>query len=166
MPTRSESRVTAGLNDYRFVASLHVEHPSVDPDEVTSTLKREPKTSKRRGEQRRRPDGGLLTGTYGKNHWSADLDIVSGHDVPEFLDDLADTWTSHAVDLTRHIDDTGGSVTVFIGVFADRLCDFEIPASTLRRLGNAGISVRLDYYGVGNRNTSDMAEPTDEREPE
>ena len=37
---RSESRVTAGLNDYRFVACLHVQHPSVDPDEVTAALRR------------------------------------------------------------------------------------------------------------------------------
>ena len=120
---------------------------------------------KRRGERRRRPDGGLLTGNYNENHWSADLEIVAGHDVSEFLRDLIDSHVPHASELTRKIDDTGGSATVFIGVFADRLCDFEIPASTLRRLGKAGISVRLDYYGVG-KGADDTAEQTDEREPE
>ncbi|REJ97756.1 MAG: DUF4279 domain-containing protein [Planctomycetota bacterium] len=164
MPARSESRVTAGLNDYRFVASLHVQHPSIDPADVTAALKQEPNSVKRRGEKRRRPDGSLLTGNYDENHWSADLEIVAGHDLPKFLHNLTDAQMRHAMDLTRRIDDTGGSVTVFIGVFADRLCDFEIPASTLRRLGNAGISVRLDYYG--NADTSETAEQTDEREPE
>ncbi|TWU20894.1 DUF4279 domain-containing protein [Bythopirellula polymerisocia] len=158
MPTRYRSRVTTGLNDYQFVASLHVQHPSVDPDEVTGTLKLDPKSIKRRGERRHRPDGGLLTGTYNENHWSADLEIVSGHDVSEFLEDLIDTQISHATNLTRQIDCTHGSVTVFIGVFAVGLCDFEIPASTLSRLGKAGISVRLDYYnGVGNGDKDDKA---------
>ena len=162
---RSESRVTAGLNDYRFVASLHVQHPSVGPDEVTAALRRNPKSVKRNGERRRRPDGGLLTGNYDDNHWSADLDIVAGHDVSEFLAELVNTQISHATDFTRRIDDTGGCVTVFIGVFADRLCDFEIPAPTLRQLGNAGITARLDYYGVGGGETKDTAEPSGEREP-
>ncbi|QDU75901.1 hypothetical protein Pan97_29430 [Bremerella volcania] len=165
MPARSESLVTAGLDDYRFVASLHVQHPSVDPNEVTVALKQEPKSVKRRGERRRRPDGDLLTGNYDENHWSVDLEIVAGHDVPEFLRYLINTPTSDAMDLTRRIDDTGGSVTVFIGVFADRLCDFEIPASTLRQLGDAGVSVRLDYYGVSNEQNSDAAEQSGEREP-
>ncbi len=164
MPARSESRVTSGLNDYRFVASLHVQHPSVDPDEVTAALKLAPRSVKRRGERRRRPDGGLLTGHYDENHWSVDLDIVAGHDVPEFLQDLIDSQMPHAMNLTRRIDDTGGAVSVFIGLFADRLCDFEIPASTLRLLGDAGVSVRLDYYRVGNEQTGDAAEQSGERE--
>ena len=149
MPARSESQVTSGLNDYRFAASLHVQHPSMDPDEVTATLKWEPKSIKRNGEQRHSPDGSLLTGYYDGNHWSADLEIVAGHDIPEFLRNLIDTQMRHAVEFTRRIDNTGGSVTVFIGVFAERLCDFEVPASTLRLLGDAGVSVRLDYYGIG-----------------
>ncbi|MCA9191221.1 MAG: DUF4279 domain-containing protein [Planctomycetales bacterium] len=165
MPVRSESRVTAGLNDYRFVASLHVQHPSVDPNDVTAALKLNPKSVKRRGERRRKPDGGLLSGNYDENHWRANLEIVAGHNVSEFLQKLIDTQTPDAMALTRRIDDTGGSVSVFIGVFADRLCDFEIPASTLRLLGEAGISVRLDYYGACNGQTSDAEKRSGQREP-
>jgi hypothetical protein len=121
-------------------------------------LKKYPKCVKRRGEQRRKPDGGLLTGTHDENHWSVDLEVVTGHDVGEFLTDLVDKQIAHATDFTRQIADTGGCVTVFIGVFADRLCDFELPASTLRLLGNAGLSVRLDYYGVDSGATTDATE--------
>jgi hypothetical protein len=123
---------------------------------VTAALKLEPRSVKRRGERRRRPDGGLLTGNYDENHWSVDLEIVAVHDVPDFLRNLIGSQMPHAMDLTRRIDDTGGSVSVFIGVFADRLCDFE--TSTLRRLGDAGVSVRLDYYGVGSDQAHDAAE--------
>ena len=165
MTASSESRVTAGLNDYRFVVSLHVEHPSISPDEMTGALKQDPTSVRRRGEKRRRPDGGLLTGVYDENHWNTELEIVAGHDVSEFLADLVDTQISHAADFTRQIDDTDGCVTVFIGVFADRLCDFEIPASTLRRLGNAGISVRLDYYGVSDGETNDTPELRGQTDP-
>ncbi|TWU20041.1 DUF4279 domain-containing protein [Allorhodopirellula heiligendammensis] len=165
MPARSESRVTAGLNDYRFVASLHVQHPLVEPNELTAAFKQEPKRVKRRGERRQRRDGGLLTRKYDENHWSIDLKIVAGHDVPEFLQNLINTQRSDAIDLTRRIDETGGSVSVFIGLFAEQLCDFEIPAATLRQLGDAGVSVRLDYYGVGNEQASNAAEQSGKREP-
>lgn len=158
MQPRSESRVTVGLNDYRFVASLLVQHPNVDPEEVTVALNQEPESVKRRGERRRRPDGSLLTGTYDANYWRAYLEIVAGHNVPEFLHRLIEKQSPNALDLTRQIDDTGGSVTVFIGIFADRLCDFEIPASTLRLLGDAGISVRLDYYGTDDEPDHDATE--------
>lgn len=147
MASNFESLVTTGLNKYRFVASLHVQHPTVEPDQMTDGLKLSPKSVKRRGERRRRPDGELLLGTWDENQWRTDLEIVAGHDVSEFLNGFLGAQVSHATSFLRHIDDTGGRVTVFIGMFADGLCDFEIPAKILRQLGNAGVSVRLDYYG-------------------
>lgn len=147
MASNFESLVTTGLNKYRFVASLHVQHPTVEPDQMTDGLRLIPKSVKRRGERRRRPDE-LLSGNWDENQWRTDLEIVAGHDVSEFLDDFIGVQVSHATSFLRHIDDTGGDVAIFIGVFADGLCDFEISAKILRQLGNAGISVRLDYYGV------------------
>ena len=161
MPARYESRVTEGNNDYRFVASLHVRHPSVDPDEITAALKQEPRSIRRRGERRRSPDGALLAGYYDGNYWSIDLKSVAGHDVSEFLHNLIYTQMPHATEFTRRIDDTGGSVSVFIGVFADGFCDFEIAAPTLRLLGGAGVSVRLDFYGADNDRARESAEPPD-----
>lgn len=151
MSGRSESRVVEGLNDYRFVASLLFRHPSIDPDELTDAFGVCPKRTRRRGE---RP------GPYDDNYWTAELEVVAGHNVPEFLQEFVDSLSPSAKSLTRRIDDTGGEVTVFIGLFATRLCDFEIFASTLRDLGNAGISVRLDYYKRGGDDTAEEADST------
>lgn len=156
MSGRSESRVIEGLNDYQFVASLHVRHPSIDPDEVTAALGICPKRTRRCGERYSGQPGGY----FDANHWAAELEIVAGHNVPEFLEDFVDSLSLPAKSLTRRIDETGGEVTVFIGLFANRLCDFEIFASTLRDLGNAGISVRLDYYKPGGDDTAEDADST------
>jgi hypothetical protein len=146
MEKAPESRVVIGLNDYRFVASLHVRHPSITPDEITAVLSLEPKGIKRKGEQRQSPTGNPLAGCNPENHWRAELTPSPGQDVSEFLLGFIDEMSSESIQLTTQIESSGGSVMVFIGLFAKSCCDFEVPAATLRRLGNAGIAVRLDYY--------------------
>lgn len=148
MASSFESRVVAGLNHYRLVASMHVRHPSVSPDEVSSSLGLEPKRVRRRGQQKCSPAGKLLNGTYTENYWTADLEILAGHDTSDFLNDLMDRRIGHAIDFTRRLDDTGGATSILVGLYADGGCDFEIPAATLRRLGDAGITVRFDFYGA------------------
>ncbi len=160
----SKSHVVAGLNDYHFVASLHIQHASISPEQVTFALAIDPGSVKRRGEQRKTPDGKPLSGMYAENHWGADISIIHGHDVSEFLKDFVDRQKSSTIDLMRQIDDTGGSVSIFIGLFAKRCCDFEIPAATLRKLGNAGITVRLNYCGYDDMHDQITEVPSDERE--
>ena len=152
----SESRVQEGLNDYRFKASLYVEHPTISPDEATKALGVEPASVRHDGQPRLRPDGLPLAGVVKGNHWAADLGIVAGQDIPAFLLDVIERLPAEATRWTRMVADTGGCVSLFLGVFADRCCDFEIPAASLRILGNAGVAIRFDFYGNGGK-----AEPTD-----
>ena len=142
----SESRVREGLNDYRFQASLSVEHPAIGPDEATKALGLEPASVRHHGQPRLRPDGSPLPGVVKGNHWAADLKIVTGQDIPAFLLDFIEHLPAEATEWMRMVTDTGGCVSLFLGVFADGCCDFEIPAAILGMLGNAGVAIRLDFY--------------------
>ena len=152
----SESRVREGLNDYRFKASLYVEHPVIGPEEATKALGLEPASVRRNGQPRLLPNGARLDGFVKGNHWAADLEIAAGQDIPEFLVDFIERLPTEASDWMRMVADTGGCVSVFIGIFADRCCDFEIPPASLRKLGNAGVAIRFDFYG-----RNGQAEPGD-----
>jgi len=143
----SESRVQEGLNDYRFKASLYVEHPTISPEGAAKSLGLEPASVCHDGQPRLRPDGSPLAGVVKGNHWAADLGIVAGQDIPAFLLDFIERLPAEATRWMRMVADTGGCVYLFLGVFADRCCDFEIPAAILRMLGNAGVAIRFDFYG-------------------
>ena len=142
----SESRVQEGLNDYRFKASLSVEHPAIGPDEATKALGLEPASVRHHDQPRLRPDGSPLPGVVTGNHWAADLKIATGQDIPAFLLDFIEHLPAEATGWMRMVADTGGCVSLFLGVFADGCCDFEIPAAILGMLGNAGVAIRLDFY--------------------
>jgi hypothetical protein len=142
-----ESRVLEGLNDYRFKATLHVEHPSISPDEATATLALSPTSVRRNGEPRILPNGSRAEGAVRGNYWAAELEITPGRDIPAFLLEFVDGLPVEVVGWMRKVSDTGGSVSVFLGIFADGLCDFEIPPGILRKLGDAGVTTRFDFYG-------------------
>jgi hypothetical protein len=82
MRQASGSRVQEGLNDYRFKASLNVEHPAIGPEEATKSLGLEPASVRHDGQPRLRPDGSRLDGVVKGNHWAADLEIAAGQDIP------------------------------------------------------------------------------------
>ena len=116
----------------------------------------EPASVRRNGQPRLLPNGELLDGFVKGNHWATDLEIAAGQDIPAFLVDFIERLPAEACEWMRMVTDTGGSVSVFLGIFADRCCDFEIPAASLRKLGNAGVAIRLDFYG-----RNGQAEPPD-----
>lgn len=146
MTDQLESRVTTGLNDFRIKSRLSVFHPSVAPTEVTSALQREPSRSHLRGEQRRTPGGKPLKGVYPSHYWFAELAIPRVADVAEYLEYFLGGLSADAIQLCRQIDESGGSVEIWVAMFVTQCCDNEIPAATLRKLGEAGITLRLDYY--------------------
>lgn len=147
MKNEKVSHVQLGLNEYRFSASLQIEHPTIDPGHMSTALALLPSISRRRGEQRTTPRGDhLLPGEYSKNFFTSELAISPGTDLPEFLDNFITELTANGTRLLLDIFRSGGSVSIFVGIFAIRCCDFEISPNTLKNLGGLGISLRLDYY--------------------
>ncbi len=40
----------------------------------------------------------------------------------------------------------GAEISLFVGIFANRLCDDQFSPGLLKKLGELGIALRLDYY--------------------
>lgn len=140
------TRVTTGLNDYRYVASLHVQHPSIDADTITRSIPFKPDRVCKLGDPKRTPNGKPLSGHYDQTHWHVKLETPADGDVTDFLRLLCERL-SRCREFLGQLDDSGGRAEIFIGLFADRCCDFELPSSLLADLASAGLSLRLDYYG-------------------
>jgi hypothetical protein len=140
-------RVKVGLVDFEYCASLHIEHPQLNPDLVSDALQITPIKSHRAGDPRSTPAGQPSRGVYDSGYWTVDLEARDGEDVAQFL------WRTvnelgPAERFLRRIVDTGGRIECFMGLFATRLCDQVVPCELLLRLGQIGIDLRLDYYDV------------------
>ncbi|WP_391540471.1 DUF4279 domain-containing protein [Rubripirellula lacrimiformis] len=134
--------MTTGLNDYRYVASLYIDHPTVDPDAITRGMPIKPDRICRIGDPKRTPREGF----YDRTHWSVKLQTPADGDVAEFLSMVFERLDSSRALLTE-LADTGGRAEIFIGLFADRCCDFEMPPTLLANLASLSLGLRLDYYG-------------------
>jgi uncharacterized protein DUF4279 len=140
-----KTRVKIGLLGFEYRASLHIEHPLLDPNVVSHTLQMKPRSSHRAGDQCHTPKGTPLPGTYPTAIWSADLDTREGEDIAEFLSRIA-CDLSRAEKFLLGIVNDGECVECYLQLFASRLCDQILPATLLRRLGELGINLRMDYY--------------------
>lgn len=117
------TRVAIGLNDYRYEAALHISHPTIDVEAISAAMPFAPRRVCRAGDQRRNLDGTLCDGYYDKACWSTDLHCPGGFDVSEFLEHLV-AQLSASEEFLFNLSKTGGESEIFIGLYADRCCDF------------------------------------------
>jgi hypothetical protein len=139
-------RYQAGLNEFDYQILLSIEHPNIDPAQVTSSLSIQPQTAHRVGDSRQTPKGRPLHGTYEKTYWGADLELCDGKDVAEALKSILETLRPHQ-EFLRALAGQGGLIELYIQFFATRLCDYTLPHSLLLELGDNCIDLRLDFYG-------------------
>ncbi len=64
----------------------------------------------------------------------------------EFLEELV-AQLATSKEFLFNLSKTGGKSEVFIGLYADRCCDFAMQPKLLGRLASAGLTLRLDFYG-------------------
>jgi hypothetical protein len=140
-----KGRVTIGLNDFEFCASLHLLHLSLDPDEVTAELNLTPDRTHRAGDARVTPKGTPLDGNYSEGYWRAELEVKQDEQLTEFLERIAKDL-SLAKPFLRRLYESGGRIECFVDLFAYSLCDQVYPAALLHKLGELGIDLRLDFY--------------------
>lgn len=144
---RQRARFRAGLNDFEYCASLHIVHPSLDPDAISDALPLHPERTHRRGDPRQTRRGTPLPGAYPTGYWCCELVVHDGENIEAFLTRLVDDLEP-AREMLRGISDDDGEVECFISLFAKSLCDQSLPPNLLLTLGQIGISLRLDYYGA------------------
>jgi hypothetical protein len=140
-----KARYVAGMNDFEYCASLSIRHPRIDPVEITRSLGMAPEVTHRVGDQRRMPNGRLLSGSYDSTYWTAELVTRGGEDIPTFVAKLSKTLRPSR-DFLRQIHDEGGATECFMGIFAKGLCDQLFSAELLADLGELRLGLRLDYY--------------------
>lgn len=127
---------------FGYAASLHIDHPTLQLDEVSQRLGITARSMHRAGEERRTPK----KGTYPTNHWSCDLPTEDQQDLTDFLGNIVSKLKPNR-DFLRELAETGGEVCVFIGVGSSRCCAHQFDRELLHDLADTGIDLRIDFYG-------------------
>lgn len=158
------ARCVQGLNDYEYCFSFSVEGGKRSPEELTGIFGIEPTASHRQGEPRTTRGGKPRDGVWSGNYWSCEQPVVSGASVSESVDAFLVAMRPYSSELTSLVEN-GAELCLFVGLFANQLCDDQLPPSILRELGELGVALRLDYYSndamravvdsVGRRNSRD-----------
>jgi hypothetical protein len=136
------------MNDFKYCVSLQIEHPNIDPNQLSINVAFQPETVHRVGDQRRTPKGQLLKGTYDVSYWTATLELFDGMEFAESLQMIVSMLRPHHTFL-RELVQEGGKLSLFFGLFATGLCDFIIPSRLMLELADLNIDLRLDYYYAG-----------------
>ena len=139
------SRCVQGLNDYEYCLSLCVEGGNLPPETVTSLLGIEPKSSHIRGERRVNRKGVVQDDVWPSHYWSAPMPTVPDASLPDSVQALVSQLNARSIEFAK-LSAEGARISLFVGIFPNRLCDDEFPALLLLKLGELGIALRLDYY--------------------
>lgn len=129
----------------RFMVTLHIDHPELNPETVTATLGLTPSHQHRKGEPRRTSKGQARPGIYDSDHWSHRFDLTGVRDLFAYLDELLVSWEPHR-DFFNRIADSGGTSVLFCGIIADGNWDEQMPHAMAARLASMKIDLRLDAW--------------------
>ena len=135
---------------YRYLVSLRIWHPTINPDSITRKLGMQPFRKRMVGEQRSTPKGNTLQGINKDTYWTAELH--TGKSLSSRKIALEDFLTDQLARFKKmgkyfgHIRKTGGRIGLFVGLFCDKNMGAEFPSSLLAAMGKLGIDVSLDIY--------------------
>ena len=131
-----------------YRASLHVSHPTLSAEKLTSSFSLIARYTRSVGAPRVTASGHALGGVYKKTDVSFLIGngIVSNDDVM-VAESIAGALDALPLMMIQEIIRTGGKCFFFLGIYSDGniLCDFS--ADLLSKLASNGIGVKLDFYG-------------------
>ena len=128
-----------------FAVTLHINHPSIDPEVISRELSLQPRSSHRVGQAKVTPRGTPLKGVHECAGWSFAFDTSGITDLSEFLAIVVEQLETHASFLTNLVREEG-RIELFCGIFADGNWDESFPRQILRRLADLSVDLRLDVY--------------------
>lgn len=136
----------AEARKYRYKASLRISHPSLSPEEITSSIRLEPSRSWIIGQPRATPTGAPLSGVNKNNFWTHSFAVPDDGALEEFILCVLDEPTGRSQAL-RMIADTGGKNELFIGLFMETSnVELYFNPKLHSRCGQLGIALYLDIY--------------------
>jgi hypothetical protein len=92
-----------------FAVTLHINHPTIDPEVISRELSLAPRDSGKVGQPRVTPRGTPREGVYPRSFWSHRFDSSGVTDLSEFLATLVACLEPHAVFLARLVYEGGHS---------------------------------------------------------
>ena len=132
---------------YSYAVGLRIEHPQIDPSEITANLGILPKRAFRVGEPRTGPKGSPLPGLNKSSYWVAE--VCEGDfreaELALVLDKLLDSYTPFK-EFFRSIRRTGGQIEIFVGWFFDHNSGDVFSFSLLQKFADLQIDLSLDIY--------------------
>jgi hypothetical protein len=141
-------------NEFHYSVSLSIVHPSADPKSITEAITGlRPKIEIKAGSDRQRKDGTPIVPSRKAelSHWLAELHdekkLFSG-DMPlsDFILGQLDRLEAYRSLFSRLREE--GEVVLRIGWFSDTNHSAGVlSAETLKRCGDLGIDLELNYYG-------------------
>jgi uncharacterized protein DUF4279 len=134
------------MNPFEYKVSLRLQHPSMNPDEISAALSLKPKQKWKAGEQRKTPTGIPLEGNREESYWCCDMDHPNGVELSEFLETLTKKLKEKKEFLAK-IRSTGGSTEFFIGWFSRRNSGDIFDWKLLKTLAELQINLSFDVYG-------------------
>jgi hypothetical protein len=141
-------------NEFYYNISLSIIHPTVDPKSITEVITvLHPKIETRAGTERRRKDGTPIVPSRkaALSHWLAELHneekLFSGdRPISDFILDQVDKLGAYR-NLFAQLREEG-KVVLMIGWFSVSNYSADVlDAETLKRCGDLGLDIELNYYG-------------------
>ena len=135
---------------YRYVVSLRIRHPMINPDSITKKLRLQPFRKWMAGEQRSTPKGNPLKGINRNTYWTAELHTEKSLSSRKIaVEDFLSEQLARFKPMRKyfgHIRKTGGRIEFFVGLFCDKNMGAEFLSSLLETTGKLGIDLSLDIY--------------------
>lgn len=135
------------MKPFKYSVSFRVEHPEIDPHEISAKLSLTPTTSWKAGDRRSSPTGTPLEGHYKTTYWS--YTFGESRDMR-----LADSLESFSLALQPfkefllQIRSTGGKCEYFVGWFSDANSGEIFTFQLLSKITDLQIDLSLDIYGM------------------
>ena len=134
------------MRSFKYTISFRIEHPNLDPRDISAELSLQANTSWMAGDQRSTPTGRLLKGKYKTTYWSHVLEQRRNVKLAECLDAFTTSLEAHE-DFLKKLRSTGGKCEYFIGWFSGCHSGEIFGYQLLSRLSRLGIDLALDVYG-------------------
>jgi hypothetical protein len=135
---------------YEYCLALRIHHPSVNPREISRTLRMRPRISWYVGEPRASLSGAPLPGVRNDTYWSKTITpcgvkVPRNHVAEVKLTTLVKRLRRHA-SFFQKLRRTGGRVEVWLSTFGTRNYSFIFPPGLIRELNALGCEFIVDIY--------------------
>jgi hypothetical protein len=129
----------------RYLITLRIRHPSLDPEEVSAALHRQPAVSWKAGDQCVTPKGTRLSGVRTDGLWSLTFRYKGEKSISRNLEQILDDLTSHK-DLFGKLDQLGAARALYLQLPGNANNGDRISPEVLRKLADLRLALELEVF--------------------